>query len=90
MKNKIAKILSVLFLFIMTAQVTVAQTGTSKNENHYYRGVVVDEENEPLPGVSITVKGMERTGTVTNAEGEFSLAGENWLFWELPLLFHLL
>lgn len=73
MKNKIAKILSVLFLFIMTAQTTAAQTGTSKNENHYYRGVVVDEENEPLPGVSITVKDMGRTGTVTNAEGEFSL-----------------
>jgi len=36
-------------------------------------GKVVDESGEPLPGVTVVVKGTTR-GTVTNADGEFSLA----------------
>jgi TonB-linked SusC/RagA family outer membrane protein len=36
-------------------------------------GVVTDQEGLPLPGVSIVVKGTT-IGTVTNADGEFSLA----------------
>jgi len=36
-------------------------------------GKVTDEYGEPLPGVTIVVKGTT-TGTVTNADGEFSLA----------------
>ena len=35
-------------------------------------GKVVDENGQPLPGVSIKVKG-KTTGTVTNAEGNFSI-----------------
>lgn len=36
-------------------------------------GVVTDEEGVSLPGVSVVVKGTT-TGTVTNADGEFSLS----------------
>ena len=36
------------------------------------RGVVRDERNEPLPGVSIAIKGTQR-GTVTDQNGQFSL-----------------
>lgn len=36
------------------------------------RGKVVNNENEPIPGVSVLVKGT-RTGTTTSAEGTFSL-----------------
>jgi len=35
-------------------------------------GVVYDEDGRPLPGVSVVVKGTTM-GTVTNADGEFSL-----------------
>lgn len=37
-------------------------------------GKVVDEENIPLPGVTVMVKGTTE-GTVTNANGEYSLSG---------------
>ncbi|NSL90388.1 SusC/RagA family TonB-linked outer membrane protein [Chitinophaga solisilvae] len=36
------------------------------------RGVVVSEKKEPLPGVSILIKGSGR-GTTTNAKGEFEI-----------------
>jgi TonB-dependent starch-binding outer membrane protein SusC len=36
-------------------------------------GVVTDERGQPLPGVTVVVPGTT-TGTVTNGEGEFSLA----------------
>ncbi|GAB3166535.1 SusC/RagA family TonB-linked outer membrane protein [Telluribacter humicola] len=35
--------------------------------------VTSSENNEPLPGVSILIKGLQR-GTTTNADGEYSLA----------------
>src|SRR5690554_823125 len=35
-------------------------------------GFVTDEDGQPLPGVTIVVKGTT-TGTITNADGEFSL-----------------
>lgn len=38
-------------------------------------GKVVDEEDEPLPGVSVFVKGT-KTGTATNIDGIFSIAAE--------------
>ena len=38
-----------------------------------YRGVVIDDEGEPLPGVSVTVVGQKGLGAATNIEGEFSL-----------------
>lgn len=39
-------------------------------------GMVVDNQNEPIPGVSIGVKGTT-TGTITNADGKFSLNTES-------------
>lgn len=36
------------------------------------RGTVTDNQGQPIPGVSITVKGSS-TGTTTNEEGKFSL-----------------
>jgi hypothetical protein len=35
-------------------------------------GKVTDENGQPLPGVTVVVKGTT-TGTVTNADGEFNL-----------------
>jgi TonB-dependent starch-binding outer membrane protein SusC len=36
-------------------------------------GIVTDAEGQPLPGVSIVIKGTTR-GTVTNADGEYTLS----------------
>ena len=39
-------------------------------------GVVVDESNAPLPGVSVVVKGTAR-GTLTGSDGSYSITVEN-------------
>ena len=38
-------------------------------------GTVTDETNQPVPGVSVMIKGTQ-TGTVTDANGKYSLAAE--------------
>lgn len=45
-----------------------------EKSTNYFRGVVVDELNEPLPGVSVIVKGKQGIGAATNLNGEFSIA----------------
>ena len=52
---------------------TVTDTGTENTKISVYRGVVIDDEGEPLPGVSVTVVGQKGLGAATNIEGEFSL-----------------
>src|SRR4051812_34681006 len=42
-------------------------------QNNTIRGVVIDEYNQPIPGVSITIQGST-TGAVTGSEGRFTLA----------------
>jgi hypothetical protein len=37
-------------------------------------GVVTDKANEPLAGVSVSVKGASQTGTSTDGEGRYSLS----------------
>jgi len=37
-------------------------------------GTVVDEKGNPLPGVTVLVKGGSTVGTITGADGKFSLA----------------
>lgn len=46
-------------------------------------GVIVDEEGEPLIGVTVRIKGTGK-GTITNFDGEFSLEDDNR---KTPLLF---
>ena len=50
------------------ANVTQKQVGSAANE--LYRGVVVDDEDQPLIGVSVTDK-REKTLAVTDENGEF-------------------
>ena len=55
------------------------ETGISGQENMTVQqqrtvsGTVTDESGEPLPGVTVVVKGTTR-GTVTNADGNYSLS----------------
>lgn len=47
---------------------------TESKQQNSISGKVTDESAEPLPGVTVLVKGTTR-GTVTNVEGEFNLSG---------------
>jgi TonB-linked SusC/RagA family outer membrane protein len=56
----------VAILFLLCAQSVLAQ-------DRVLTGVVLDEDNATLPGVSIVAKGTS-LGTVTDAEGKFTIA----------------
>ena len=62
------------------AQQTVGAQGSSKRvatssvKKVIYKGTVVDEEDIPLPGVNITVKGEVGKGVTSNADGDFQIA----------------
>ena len=53
-----------------------------RSENITVSGTVVDESKQPLPGVSITIKGTSK-GTISDAQGHFSLSAPH----NIPLLF---
>lgn len=38
-----------------------------------YKGVVIDDADMPLPGVSVTYKHAKGSGTITNIDGEFQI-----------------
>lgn len=50
----------------------LAITFAAFSQNVQLQGVVVGQGNEPLPGVSVVVKGTTN-GTITNNEGKFSI-----------------
>lgn len=67
--------------FLVPQQNAVAQN--TKERNIELKGVVVDEEGETLPGVSVYIKTDKSHGIATNLEGEFTLktaAGEVVVF----------
>ena len=51
-----------LIIFLLTTTFVFAQQN----------GMVVDQNNEPLPGASVVIKGTT-TGTTTNFDGKFSI-----------------
>ncbi|MEM7367416.1 MAG: TonB-dependent receptor [Bacteroidota bacterium] len=55
---------ALLFLFTLTIQLAIAQQTV--------RGTVYGDENQPLPGASITVKGTTQ-GTLANNDGTFRI-----------------
>ena len=61
--------LRILMTFLM---LLIVMVGYSRQASQISGIVVSADDNEPLPGVSILVKGTSR-GTVTNMEGEFSV-----------------
>ena len=42
-----------------------------------YRGTVVDDQYEPLPGVTVMLDGSKSVGTSTNEDGKFTIAIDN-------------
>jgi TonB-linked SusC/RagA family outer membrane protein len=69
MKQNLLKISRLLILFA----VCMLAYGSSYAQNLTIRGIVLDEANQPLPGVSVQVKGTT-FGAVTGTEGRFTLA----------------
>ncbi len=72
MKNKTP---SLLLIFLLLLSVTYAQQGTVS-------GVLLGDDNLPLPGVNITIKGTT-VGTQTDFDGNYSLqcnAGDTLIF----------
>lgn len=58
------EILSTLFLFLFTVSSVSAQT--------VLKGTVTDDQNLPLPGVSVLIKNTFK-GTMTDSEGKYSI-----------------
>lgn len=58
-----------------TTEIHAQASTTSKVAAKYtYSGTVVDEENEPLPGATVLIKGKNGQGTATDADGKFTFA----------------
>ena len=64
-KNQFNKVFSFLFLFFIFSTAIVAQ-------NIKVKGIVKDDSNEPLIGVSVALKGAT-SGTITNVDGEYTI-----------------
>ncbi len=65
MKN-VSKGALILLLFLLSS--------IARAQNKSVSGKVMDENNSPLSGASVTVKGSPNTGTTTNDLGEFTLS----------------
>lgn len=59
------KVNLLLFLFLLSVGITLAQTRVTGN--------VVDESGEPVIGASVQIKGTGQ-GTVTDIDGNFTLS----------------
>ncbi len=69
-KNGIIKALC----FVMFTLFFVAASVGAYAQQKAVSGKIVDNENQPLPGVTVVVRGTTQ-GTVTNLDGEFVLTG---------------
>jgi TonB-linked SusC/RagA family outer membrane protein len=61
-----------LVLFLFGIFCLHVPPGYAQDAGNMVRGVVIDENNETMPGVSITVKGSTR-GVATDLDGSFSI-----------------
>src|ERR1700744_3646916 len=69
MKQKLLKFSRLLLILLIVFSVC----GKLFAQNLPIRGIVLDNNNQPIPGVTITVKGTDK-GTTTGVEGRFTLS----------------
>ncbi len=69
-KNEVMKALC----FVMFTLFFVALSGGAYAQQKAVTGKVVDEKNQPMPGVTVVVQGTSQ-GTVTDIDGKFNLNG---------------
>ena len=58
---------------LLTLLIVLMACGKMFAQNLPVRGIVLDNNNQPLPGVSVTIKGSTK-GTVTGVEGRFTMS----------------
>jgi TonB-dependent SusC/RagA subfamily outer membrane receptor len=58
---------------LLTLVIVFAFCGTSIAQTLTVRGIVLDNNNQPLPGATVTIKGTTR-GTTTSVEGRFTIS----------------
>lgn len=73
---RFSAILTATYLALGGAQPIEAQSvvQTENSKTNVYRGVVVDEDDEPLPGVTVKVKGGKAV-VATDIDGNFTIPG---------------
>jgi len=69
MKQNLRKISRLL----LTLSIVLLVCGKLFAQNLAVRGIVLDNNSQPLPGVSVTIKGTS-TGTITSVEGRFTMS----------------
>ena len=63
--------LTLCFFLLLAGNAT--QRIWAQQEPIQIAGIVLDEHGDPLPGANISVKGKEKTGTITDMDGNFSM-----------------
>ncbi|WP_259067381.1 SusC/RagA family TonB-linked outer membrane protein [Mucilaginibacter sp. X4EP1] len=58
---------------LLTLLIVLTACGKMLAQNLPVRGIVLDNNNQPLPGVTVTIKGTTK-GTVTGIEGRFTMS----------------
>ena len=76
MFKKLQKVLLTLALWVGVGSLAMAQTAN---------GVVVDTQDQPIPGASVIVKGTT-TGTMTDINGQFSIAARSGSILEISCI----
>ena len=76
--SHLKKILLMVFFVVTTGNLSASDilnvTAVEIVQQHFtFRGYVVDENGEPLPGATVMIKGTN-SGTVTDADGKFVLS----------------
>ncbi|MEF9986940.1 MAG: TonB-dependent receptor [Bacteroidales bacterium] len=64
-------------IVISKANNSAKQIEKSSNEKYQVKGIVTDNKKEPLPGVSVFVKGAATTGVSTDLDGKFLIELNN-------------
>lgn len=59
----------IFILFITTIGISAQQTTTSKD----YKGIVLDQDDEPIIGASIILKSDSKVGTISDIDGNFTI-----------------
>lgn len=60
-------------LILLSQEEMISKSENQKKQQIFVSGLVTDESGEPLPGVTVIIKGTIR-GTVTNSDGMYSIS----------------
>lgn len=64
-----------IYIFVLFMSFCPLAMAQSKSPTLTVTGVVSDESNEPLVGVSVIIKGNAKIGTITDLDGKYLLSG---------------